>query len=81
MLFNTEDVDKIGRYLTHIHYDSSEIADEVVDEELVAWYEKRFDMFVEDKCRGAIDVYLRKLQFSDCNERTKLTIMYMALNK
>lgn len=75
------DVNRIADLVSNLKFDGSGLEGQEVDQKLVDWYDARFNMFVEDGCRSAINAYLRKLQSDACNELTKLTIMHLALNK
>lgn len=75
-----KDIQDIADKLSAYRLDPEAFKGQVVDEELVEWYKKRFEMFAEDRCRGAIGAYLKKLQFENCNELTKVVIMYHSLN-
>lgn len=49
-----------------------------LDEEKIAWYKSRFDMFCEDGVPGAINKYLEKLMTDNVNEHTLAVILYDA---
>lgn len=68
--------------VTNLEIDDSQIRDQKIDDELVAWYATRFDMFVEDGVIAAIGMYLNKLNMrKDVNEITRIAIMHEALNR
>lgn len=54
---------------------------EAVDQELLDWYESRFKMLTEDGVPSAITPYLEKVATESANDRTKATILQMALEK
>lgn len=75
------DVKRIGEYLSNFDFGVEAMVGTTPDQEVVDWYVKRFDMFVEDGCPKAIQPYLERLLKDDCNQVTKLTIMSNALSR
>ena len=79
MVLPTSDVNRIAKLLNELEFDSTGLEGQQPDTDLIKWYFDRFDLFVKDNCKGAIQPYLRKLQTEHCNQLTKLIIMHDAL--
>lgn len=73
--------ERIAELISSIKPDPEVYAGQTVDEDLVAWYDARFNMFVEDGMRSCITQYMRKAQLENTNQLTKLIILHLGLNK
>lgn len=79
------DLNELGNQLTELasHVGSITIKEidptEVVDENLLAWYEDRFKMLKEDGVPNAITYYIERVAKEQANDRTKATIIQRGL--
>lgn len=74
------DLTEIANLLSNFEIDDSNLKGQVVDEDVVAFYTKRFEIFKQDECPLAINVYLNRAQNDEnINELTKVAIMQSAL--
>lgn len=72
---------KIAELVSGIRLNPDDYVGQVIDEDLVEWYNTRFDMFVADGVRSCITAYMRKAQLENTNQLTKLVILHLGLNK
>ena len=76
---------KLDRILTaveNLQIDDSIVRGQVICDETVNWYAKRFDMFHEDGTMQCIGIYLEKaMRDSSINDITRIAIMHEALNR
>lgn len=77
----SQSAEHVAELVANIHLDPNDYAGQVVDEDLVNWYESRFDMFVADGMRSCITQYMRRAQLENTNQLTKLVILHSGLNK
>ena len=71
-----KDMLAIANDLSHLNIDVSGSANQLVDKDVVKWYEDRFAMLRADGVPGAIPLYLKKLQLRrDVNDITKTYII------
>lgn len=79
------DVSELGEQLSEVatHIGGIEVKpfdpNEVVDEQLLNWYESRFKMLKEDGVPDAITYYIEHVSKQDVNDITKATVIQRAL--
>lgn len=74
-------VSRLAELVSNIKLDPKDYEGQVIDDELVKWYDDRFNMFVEDGMRSCITAYMGRAQREDTNQLTKLVILHLGLNK
>lgn len=71
-----EDMLAIANNLSHLNIDVSGSVNQLVDKDIVKWYEDRFATLRADGVPEAIPLYLKKLQLRrDVNDITKTFII------
>lgn len=76
----SQQVQYAGEVLSRLNIDTEKLQEQKIDEEVVQWYEKRFNMFIEDGCREAIVAYLKKMkERTDINDVTKIAVGTLTL--
>ena len=65
--------------ISGLNIDLTDTVGQEINQDLIAWYKQRFDMFRADGCPGAITEYLKMLLGEDVNDITRALILREAL--
>lgn len=74
----TDNIDSVASLIEKIEIDTDNIDISELDHSALDWYAKRFKMFNDDGCKGAITEYLKLLSKSNLNATTCLHIIRLA---
>lgn len=73
------DVKAISHCVGNLNVDVSATVDTSIDEDRIAWYRERFQLFIDDGVPSALSAYLNHLLREDISDLTKSMIIQMSL--